>query len=93
MKFFIRSFLLIQFIFSFSLAKGQSPLIDSLFHTDSIRHIVEVLASDSLKGRFTGTTVSLMAADYIADEFEKAGLSSVAGNYGFFQEVKVGGSM
>ena len=90
MKFFIRSFLLFQFLFSFSLAKGQSSLIDSLFHTDSIRHIVEVLASDSLKGRLTGTTESLKAADFIADEFEKAGLSSVAGNIGFFQEVRTG---
>jgi len=90
MKFFVRSFLLIQFLFSFSFLKGQSSLIDSLFHTDSLRHIVEVLASDSLKGRFTGTTESLMAADFIADEFEKAGLRSVAGNNGFFQEVKVG---
>jgi len=90
MKFFIRSFLLFQFLFSFSLAKGQSSLIDSLFHTDSIRHLVSVLASDSLKGRLTGTTESLMAADFIADEFKKAGLSSIAGNDGFFQEVKIG---
>src|SRR5215204_261936 len=90
MKFFIRSFVLFQFLFSFSLGKGQSSLIDSLFHTDSIRHIVEVLASDSLKGRFTGTTENLKGADFIADEFKKAGLSSVAGNIGFFQEVKTG---
>ena len=90
MKFFIRSFLLIQFLFSFSMAKGQSSLIDSLFHTDSIRHLVRVLASDNLKGRYTGTTESLNAADFIADEFKKAGLSSVAGNDGFFQEVKTG---
>ena len=90
MKFFIRSFLLIQFLFSFSIVKGQSSLIDSLLHTDSIRHLVRVLASDSLQGRYPGTTESLNAADFIADEFEKAGLSSVAGNNGFFQEVKVG---
>ena len=90
MKFFIRSFLLIQFLFSFSMAKGQSSLIDSLLHTDSIRHLVRVLASDSLKGRYTGTTESLEAADFIADEFKKTGLSSVAGNIGFFQEVKTG---
>ena len=90
MKFFIRSFLLLQFLFSFSLAKGQSSLIDSLFHADSIRHLVSILASDSLKGRLTGTPENLMAADFIADEFKKAGLNSVAGNNGFFQEVKIG---
>src|SRR4030095_3543834 len=89
MRFFIKSFLLIQLQFTCSFVKGQSNLADSLFHPDSLRHIVEVLASDSLNGRFTGTTESLEAADFIADEFEKAGLSSIAGNNGFFQEVKV----
>lgn len=81
---------MIPFLFSFSMMKGQSSLIDSLFHPDSLRHLVKVLASDNLKGRLTGTTESLMAADFIADEFEKAGLSSVAGYDGFFQEVKTG---
>jgi Zn-dependent M28 family amino/carboxypeptidase len=90
MRIFIRSLILIHFLFTFSPGKGQSPLSDSLFHPDSLRHLVEILASDSLKGRFTGTTESLEAADFIAEEFEKAGLSSVAGNNGFFQEVKVG---
>ena len=88
MKFFIKSFLLIQFLFSFSLVKGQSSLVDSLFHPDSLRHIVEVLASDSLNGRFTGTPENFKAALFIGDEFGKAGLSHVAGNNGFFQEVK-----
>ena len=84
MRFFIRSFLLIQLLFSFSFVKGQSSLIDSLFDPDSLRHIVEVLASDSLKGRFTGTAENYKAALFIADEFGKAGLSHVAGNNGFF---------
>ena len=88
MRFFIKSFLLIHFLFSFSLIKGQSSLTDSLFHPDSLRHIVEVLASDSMNGRFTGTTENFKAALFIADEFGKAGLSHVAGNNGFFQEVK-----
>jgi hypothetical protein len=88
MRVFIRSFLLIQFLFSFSLVKGQSSLTDSIFHPDSLRHIVEVLASDSLNGRFTGTPESFKAALFIADEFRKAGLNHVAGYNGFFQEVK-----
>ena len=88
MRLFIRSFLFIQLLLSFSIVKAQSSLTDSLFHTDSILHIVEVLASDSLKGRFTGTTENLKAALFIADEFKRAGLSSVAGYDGFFQKVK-----
>jgi len=88
MRSFIKSFLLIQFLFSFFLTKGQSSLTDSLFHPDSLRHIVEVLASDSMNGRFTGTKENFKAALFIADEFGKAGLSHVTGNNGFFQEVK-----
>jgi hypothetical protein len=89
MTFFIRSLLLFQFLFSFSLAKGQSSLIDSLFHTDSIRHLVSVLASDSLKGRLTGTTESLMAADFIADEFKKAGLTTWNNSSSYRQEFSM----
>ena len=76
------------FPFSFPGLKGQSSLVDSLFHPDSLRHIVEVLASDSLNGRFTGTSENFKAALFIAEEFRKAGLSHVSGNNGFFQEVK-----
>jgi len=35
---------------------------------------IKVLASDSLKGRKPGTAESLIAAEYIRDEFKKAGL-------------------
>ena len=88
MKFFIKSFLFTQFLFSFLFAKGQAALADSLFHPDSLRHIVAVLASDSLEGRFAGTAGNLKAALFIAEEFRKAGLSHLAGNNGFFMQVK-----
>src|SRR5258705_2804766 len=88
MRFFIKLFLSIQLLLSFSFVKGQSSLADSLFHPDSLRHIVEILASDSLNGRFTGTVENFKAALFISDEFRKAGLSHVAGNTGFFQEIK-----
>ena len=90
MRIFIRSLILIHFLFSFFLVKGQSSLPDSLFHPDSLRHLVKVLASDSLNGRFTGTAENYKAALFIADEFRKAGLAYVAGNNGFFQKVKPG---
>jgi len=88
MRLFIKSFLSIQLLFSFHPVKGQSSLPDSLFHADSLRYIIEVLASDSLNGRFTGTPENHKAALFIADEFNKAGLIHVAGNNGFFQQVK-----
>ena len=88
MRIFIRTLILIHFLFSFFLVNGQSSLPDSLFHPDSLRHLVKVLASDSLNGRFTGTAENYKAALFIADEFRKAGLAYVAGNNGFFQKVK-----
>lgn len=88
MRLFIKSFLSIRLLFSFDPVKGQSALADSLFHPDSLRYIIEVLASDGLNGRFTGTAGNYKAALFIADEFQRAGLSHVSGNNGFFQEVK-----
>jgi hypothetical protein len=78
----------IALFFYFLVGNSQSALVDSLFHPDSLRHIVGVLASDSLKGRFTGTAENYKAALFIADEFEKAGLNPVSGNNGFLQEIK-----
>jgi len=76
------------FLFSSLNIKAQSSLSDSIFHPDSIRHIIEILASDSLKGRFTGTLENYKAAEFIAKEFGNAGLKPVSGNNGFFQEIK-----
>ena len=70
------------------ISKSQTLLADSLFHPDTLRHIVEVLASDSLKGRYTGTIENLKAASFIANEFKRAGLHPIAGNDGFFHEIK-----
>src|SRR5690349_5845172 len=46
------------------------------------------LADDRLEGRNTGTPGHRKAAEYVAREFEKAGLSP-AGTDGFFQPVKL----
>ena len=51
---------------------SQSP--DSLINKDSIRSIIEFLASDSLRGRFTGSAGAETAAHHIANEFRVAGL-------------------
>ncbi|HET6722974.1 MAG TPA: M20/M25/M40 family metallo-hydrolase [Chitinophagaceae bacterium] len=91
MRLFIKFFISIQLSFSFfEPVKGQASLPDSIFHPASFRHIIEVLSSDSLNGRFAGTAENHKAALFIADEFKKAGLGHVVGTDGFFQPVKPG---
>ena len=81
-KIFILLFLCL--LFRNSIAQNKTPFPDSLFHPDSLRAIVEILASDSLEGRLTGSVGCLKAAAFIATEFQKAGLKPVAGMNGFF---------
>ena len=90
MIFIKRSSSFVIFFIYFLTGRGQSPLTDSVFHPDSLRHIVGVLASDSLKGRFTGTAENNKAALFIAEEFRKAGLGTVSGNNGFLHDIKPG---
>jgi Zn-dependent M28 family amino/carboxypeptidase len=47
---------------------------------------IEHLASDKMKGRFTGTPDYLRAAKYVAGQFHKVGLKP-AGSDGYFQPV------
>ncbi len=72
--------------------KGQQSLIDSIIHPDSIRQIVEVLASDSMEGRLSGSPGNQKAAQFIADQFEKAGIYPIAGNRKYFMDLKPGWS-
>ena len=55
--------------------------------TDEIKEHITFLASDSLKGRKPGTAEGKVAAQYIATEFEKAGLSKLGDS--FFQSFMV----
>jgi len=48
---------------------------------------VEALANDQMRGRDTGSPEHLKAAQYIAEHFQKAGLTA-AGAQGFLQPVK-----
>ncbi len=51
----------------------------------SMQEDVNLLASDSLKGRRTGTEYELMAANYLAERFENLGLEPKGAN-GYFQK-------
>jgi Zn-dependent M28 family amino/carboxypeptidase len=69
------------------LVRAQQTPSEYFFHPDSLRSLVEVLASDSMDGRFTGSEGCNKAARFIAREFEEAGVLPVSGNNGFFMPV------
>lgn len=56
---------------------------------ESLRANVEYLASDELEGRATPSAGLDKAADFIAEQFKKAGLEAINGSY--FQEAPVNG--
>jgi len=59
--------------------------LSAVFSEDDLRKHVEFLASDELEGRGLGTTGLEKAAEYIAEEFKKAGLQPGGENDSYFQ--------
>ncbi len=55
------------------------------FDTVRAMHHVQVLASDSIEGRYSGTPGSVKAANYIATHFKSIGLEAPFGKDGYFQ--------
>jgi Zn-dependent M28 family amino/carboxypeptidase len=53
---------------------AQTKLLESVINADSLRALVSVLASDNMKGRMTGTPENKRAAQFIAAQFDKAGV-------------------
>lgn len=67
------------------LAQGNPvPFAYDIKAEDLKKHLT-FLASDSLKGRNTGSVEQKVAANYIADHFKRVGLAPVQGSY--FQKV------
>jgi hypothetical protein len=64
----------------------QAPTDDSLL--ENLKADVIFLAADELRGRAIGTEGEQKAADYLAEEFKKAGLEP-KGTEGFFQPFTV----
>ena len=54
---------------------------------DRIKSAVAHLASDKLEGREPGTNGEVLTTDYLAAEFEKAGLKPIGEDKSFFQPV------
>lgn len=59
------------------------------FKASDIRKHIEYLASDDLEGRGTGSLGEIKAANYIAEEFKKAGLKPAGKDDTFFQPFQV----
>ncbi len=66
---------------------GQNP--DNLFSPAEVERIESVLSSDVMMGRSAFSPYIDKAADFIADEFEKAGLDPMPGNSGYRQEFSI----
>lgn len=73
------------FVFSFQLIAFTQTIDSPEITAAEIFEHIKYLASDELEGRFTGTEQCRIAAEYIAKEFEKAGLEP-AFNGSYFQE-------
>lgn len=54
---------------------------------DRIKSAVAHLASDRLEGREPGTNGEILTTEYLADEFEKAGLKPIGERDSYFQPV------
>lgn len=80
----MRKFTLIIVTIFQSIALAQTVDSPEITKEEIYEHI-KYLASDELEGRFTGTEQCRIAAEYIAKEFEKAGLLPVF-NGSYFQE-------
>jgi Zn-dependent M28 family amino/carboxypeptidase len=59
------------------------------FKAEHIKKHIEFLASDDLEGRGTGSLGEIKAANYIAEQFKKAGLKPAGKDNSFFQPFQV----
>ncbi len=76
---------IICFVFALTclsmMSQSQSQLNYDKIDKDDLKYYVEVLASDSLEGRFTGSTGQKKAADFIASTFAKKGIEPLFDTY------------
>ena len=77
--------LVAKFIPMSAIAQGDPVPYALSIRADDLKKHLTFIASDSLKGRNTGSAEQLVAANYIADSFKKSGIAPVNGSY--FQKV------
>lgn len=66
---------------------APAPVV-AMSGADRVRHLIGVLAADSLEGRASGSAGGVKAAEFLAREMRAAGVES-AGDSGFFQRFPV----
>jgi len=71
-----KAFLLLLYLFSLS-AQAQNKIHNPEITSEEIKQIIYFLASDSMKGRFTGSPEEHKVGDYIKNEFQLYGLKPV----------------
>jgi Zn-dependent M28 family amino/carboxypeptidase len=86
MKKYLLSFLPLL-VLAFVIGSSDGPPSDKVLLA-SLKKDIAYLAADELGGRAIGTTGEQKAAEYLADEFERLGLSPM-GTDGFFQAFTV----
>jgi len=59
---------------------------EEVINAKEVERVERTLSSDDMRGRRAFTQDADRAADFIADEFKKAGLQTISGNNGFKQE-------
>ncbi|MFN2438640.1 MAG: aminopeptidase, partial [Chitinophagaceae bacterium] len=68
----MKRFFLLSIIVAFNCCHAQKA--DAIINAKEVERIEKVLASDDMKGRRTGTPEIDKAAQFIAEEFKKAGI-------------------
>jgi Zn-dependent M28 family amino/carboxypeptidase len=71
---------------------GDSDQAVARIDENSARAHVKFLSDDLLEGRGTGSRGGLLAAKYIAAQFEAAGLEPAAPDHSYFQQVQMVGT-
>src|SRR4051812_42814933 len=80
------SLLLVAFTLASTLPAGQAKKAPEI-SAERMKAAVAYLASDRLEGRGLGTRGEILATEYIADGFKKAGLKPLGRKGTYFQPV------
>lgn len=72
-------------LFSLSLLAASAGIRAQPINPSAVQAHINILAADSLEGRGTATTGEIKAANYIARQFQKAGLQPKGTNDSYFQ--------
>lgn len=85
----LKSFWLFTLILMLSCSAGRNRYANHDITVDELKYHVQFLASDSLKGRASGSEGNDMAAKYVAEEFESYGLLPKGNEGSYYQAFEV----